>query len=262
MTIRGYISTRRRRPLIRFVARQCGRFLRCYENADDHNFDTNGERLVLRAMAKNDFPVIFDVGANIGAWALMAHDIFPTSTIHCFEIMRSTCENLSRQTHGIAQIMVNQYGLSDEEADVPVRHYPTMPVLSTVTQYPHDLDYVEDTGHVTTGDAYMDSHGIGHVDFVKIDVEGAENSVLRGFSRAFAAGKIDVVQFEYGQVSVVTRFMLRDFFAFFAQYGYIVGKIYPNYVDFRDYDFGFEDFNGCNYLAVSGKREDLISLLT
>lgn len=30
---------------------------------------------------------------------------------------------------------------------------------------------------------------------------------------------------------------------------YAVGKIYPDYVDFRDYDLGDEDFLGPNYLA-------------
>jgi len=40
-----------------------------------------------------------------------------------------------------------------------------------------------------------------------------------------------------------------------------LGKIYPNYVDFREYRFQDEDFLGPNYLAVHSSLESLIESL-
>ena len=42
----------------------------------------------------------------------------------------------------------------------------------------------------------------------------------------------------------------------------VVGKIFPSYVDFREYELKDEDFQGPNYLAVRAARADLIALLS
>ena len=53
-----------------------------------------------------------------------------------------------------------------------------------------------------------------------------------------------------------------DFYEFFTQKNYVVGKIYPNYVDFKDYTLDDENFLGPNYLAVKKEYQDLISALS
>ena len=104
----------------------------------------------------------------------------------------------------------------------------------------------------------MKKHGITHVDFLKLDVEGAENRVLQGFANALQDRLIDVIQFEYGRANIISKFLLYDFYVLFQKYGYKVGKIYPNYVDFREYSSDDENFLGPNYLAV---REELVNHL-
>jgi len=80
---------------------------------------------------------------------------------------------------------------------------------------------------------------------------------LTGFGDMLARNDISLVQFEYGRVNIVNHFLLRDFYAFFRERGYVVGKIFPNYVEFRDYDLMDEDFLGPNYLACA---EDMVEL--
>jgi len=70
-----------------------------------------------------------------------------------------------------------------------------------------------------------------------------------------------LVQFEYGRVNILTHFLLRDFYELFARFGYVVGKIYPDHVDFRSYDLGDEDFLGPNYFACSA-GDPIISVLS
>jgi hypothetical protein len=112
-----------------------------------------------------------------------------------------------------------------------------------------------------TGDAWCDAHGIGEIDFLKIDVEGAEFRVIDGFSRRIAAGKIHCIQFEYGPFSIQTRFLLRDYYALLAEH-YWIGKVYPNYVDFSDYHWQLETLRFCNYCCVLRTRPDLRDLLS
>jgi len=92
-------------------------------------------------------------------------------------------------------------------------------------------------------------------------VEGAERLVLKGFSEALDAGRIDVIQFEYGKVAILTHFLLKDFYELFEDKGYAVGKIFPDHVDFRPYKLEDEDFLGPNYLAVRRERADIIEAL-
>ncbi len=60
------------------------------------------------------------------------------------------------------------------------------------------------------GDEFLAREGIGRVDFLKLDVEGAEHLVLQGLNEYLQKGRIRLVQFEYGLVNILTHFLLRD----------------------------------------------------
>ena len=124
-----------------------------------------------------------------------------------------------------------------------------------------DAAIAEVAAHITTGDEFLKTHGIAHVDFLKIDVEGAEFSVLNGFQNAFARNAIDLVQFEYGEINLKTRDFLQDYYKFFTARGFVVGKLYPEGVMFKDYALADEDFLGPNYIACRAERTDLIAAL-
>jgi len=56
--------------------------------------------------------------------------------------------------------------------------------------------------------------------------------------------------------------LLYDFYRFFEEHGYQVGKIYPDHVEFRGYSVRDEDFRGPNYLAIRRELQDLIAALS
>ena len=45
-----------------------------------------------------------------------------------------------------------------------------------------------------------------------------------------------------------------------SEQGFVVGKVFPKFVDFFEYTFSREDFLGNNYMAVRRERCDLIGL--
>ena len=61
-------------------------------------------------------------------------------------------------------------------------------------------------------DAFLSTRGIAHVDLLKLDVEGAELSALRGLGELLAPERTEVVQFEYGGTTLDAGNRLGDFF--------------------------------------------------
>lgn len=255
-----FAARHRRNFLVRKVAKACESFLLSYENLD-HGMQRNGELFVLRALARFDLRTVFDVGANVGDWTIVARHALPTAAIHAFEISEPTWRRLCDNTRHLDGIHCRNVGLADSERTVTIRRYDGLPALTTMYEYPHTLPFTEVRADVITGDSYAEGNGIERVDYLKVDVEGMEHLVLKGFSKTIERGAIDVIQFEYGRVSVVTRFLLCDYYRLLEGHGYVIGKLFPNYVDFREYDVEDEDFLGPNYVACRKEKVEYIRAL-
>jgi len=256
-----FVVRHRRNRLLKGIAGLCRRYLNFYGNLS-YDLNSNGEAFALRTVSAFRPKVIFDVGANVGDWTMAAKSACPDATIHSFEIAPPTFQQLVANTRSLKDVYCNNVGLSDRPGSIQLRHYDQFPALTTHLDYPHPFASSTITAEVTTGDCYAASHGIHHIDLLKIDVEGMEASVVRGFSNMFFRHAIDLVQFEYGQVNIVSRFLLRDFYEFFREHGYVTGKIFPDYVDFREYNFRDEDFMGPNYLACHTSKLDYLQALS
>ncbi|NLF30215.1 MAG: FkbM family methyltransferase [Planctomycetes bacterium] len=255
-----YVASHRRGRVVRRLAALCRQYLQWFANAN-YDIDSNGESFVLSAIRPFGPRVILDVGANVGHWCRTAKGFLPEAEVHAFEIAPPTCEALRRNVADLPGVHCEATGLSDEPGELAIRYYPDLPALTTSIAYDHPYASRELVVPVTTGDEFLRRRGIARVDLLKIDTEGMEHRVLKGFRRALTDGRIDLVQFEYGQASIVTGFLLRDYHRMLGELGYAVGKIYPNHVDFRDYRFADEDFVGPNYLACRRDRTDLLGAL-
>jgi FkbM family methyltransferase len=243
------------------MAQYCATYLSWYENLD-YNLADNGERHVLRALKGANLRVIFDAGANLGEWARAARESHPEAVIHCFEIVAETRAQLRRRTKHDPLITVGDCGLLDRCGEVEVKTFTGQSNLASIYgDYPHLKNDGTVKCGVSTGDAYVREHAIGQIDFLKMDVEGAEACVLRGFEQTIAQRRIAIIQFEYGQPNLVSGARLGELYGFLLSRGYRVGKIYPNYVDFRPYHLNNEDYRAANYLAVRSERGELIKLL-
>jgi FkbM family methyltransferase len=255
------IARYRRWLPVRLLARGSEIFLRLYNNV---NYDAaaNGERRILELLGRRNITCIFDVGTSIGEWLQLARRCCPAATIHAFEIVPSTFEQLRRRLGTEPQLILNPFGLAEKRGTVDVLYCPDDPELSSIFPYPTGKQSLPVCCNITTGDAYCAERGIAHIDFLKLDIEGLELPALRGFEGMLTDGGIDVIQFEYGFINILPKFLLKDLYELLAAHGYVAGKIFPAYVDFRAYQLKDEDFMGPNYLAVRRDRSDLIALLS
>jgi FkbM family methyltransferase len=185
---RGYVSTR--------MANFCRYYLRVYENCN-WEFAKNGEEEALRRLTPVAPSVIFDVGAHEGTWSDIALKCFPTATIHAFEIAPPTAIKLSSHFSQTERVVVNAIGLGESAGSVEVIYFPGHAdnTLIPPAGQPLPADARRLLCEVETGDGYCLMKAITHIDFCKIDVEGFEYNVIKGFSSMLSSKSVDVVQF-------------------------------------------------------------------
>ncbi len=235
---------------------------RLYENRN-HDIYSNGELTVLKKMAKLNPKVMIDGGANIGKYSLLIQDTNPQATTYAFEPVKETCKILTINIEQYSNIVAIQKGLHKEETSMEINLFDSNTHSSIF-----DINKVMTESNKTTtidlvkGDSFLTDAKIEYVDFLKLDIEGAEYNAIVGFEESLKSGKIRAIQFEYGYINIVTKKLLLDFYNFFEEYGYIVGKIFPKTVEFRKYNHKHEDFIGPNFIAVKKDDQELIDLLT
>ncbi len=193
----------------------------------------------------------------------MAAEHFPNATIHTFELSNLTFEVLAK-TLSDARFVNNNCGLSDAEGSIRYKDYGPESKFNTLlgnaTYHDDQIAVTEREGLVRTGNAYCQEHGIDQIDFLKVDVEGAEHMVLSGFSELLNNQAIRAVQFEYGYTNGDAHFLMRDFYQLFESHGYQVGKIHRQGVQFQAWSYPLNNFkSGPNFLAVRSTDTELIS---
>lgn len=233
--------------------------------AAEEGFALTGEKQLLGRLERAKIDTILDVGANRGEWTSMARKHFPSARIHAFEIMPEVYRKFIDNTVLDNRIIPNGFGLGEKIGTIPMKYFEDNDYFNThlgMLNFIADLPFQWRECLTVTGDAYMKHHKIDHIDFLKIDVEGGEHLVMKGFIEAMSAGKIGCIQFEYGLANIVSRWLLVDFHELLTPLGYIFGKLSPDGVAFKKYNLNDENFIGPNIVAVHQSRQDLVAALS
>ncbi len=255
-------SQHRRNPLVRFRARQNELSVRAFNN-ENRDMAQNGELWLMRAAhdyfrEKYDENVVFDVGANVGDWALRYHSISGASRIHCFELSKKTSQLCRSNLKAIDQIEVLSFGLSDKTEEIRV-FVNGSPDVTSIYQRVDSEDSENEVCDVVTGDDYLRKNRIERVSFLKIDAEGSEHLVLDGLKDTLRNDRIDLIQFEYGEFNIASRRLLRDFYEQLGSFH--IGRLFPSWVEFSGWHKELENFKAANFVAVRKDLNDLTSLL-
>ncbi len=231
-----------------------------------YEFDKNGERDLLEKLSKLKLQIVFDVGSNVGDWTITALKFFPQAKVHCFELSARTFDTLRKNLDGKG-VALNNLGLSSESGTIEYKDYGENSTVNTLltnaTYHDHRIKPTIVSGKVVTGSEYCQQHHVNKIDFLKIDVEGAEHLVLMGFSSLLAKKAIRVIQFEYGYTNGDAKFLMRDFYALFDQYGYVVGRVEQGGVRIQPWSYSLNDFkSGPNFVAVHRDDADAIQAIS
>ncbi|PCJ57470.1 MAG: hypothetical protein COA79_15680 [Planctomycetota bacterium] len=256
------LSRYRGKPFTEAIEKLCSVFHRSLNNLD-FNMERNGEGRVLRIITNSQPQLIFDVGANVGEWSKLVSKMVPSCKIHAFEIVPSTYEQLLHATDSLSNVMQINYGLSSKEDMITIslgKNSATATGCRIEGMSYHDNYYDQEIQCKTVkACTHMMDHKINNIDFVKIDVEGMDLQVIKGFEDQLQ--NVCAVQFEYGIFNISSHDLLADFYNYLINSGFVVGKIYPRYVAFQEYHYNLENFHGSNFLAVKSNEKELISKL-
>ena len=128
--------------------------------------------------------VVFDVGAATGEYAVHFAKTFPEAHIYCFEPLPDSFRKLERRIQPYqGRVHAFPYGLyrNDEMKDFYVAAYRDASSLFNRNLPGSEIRKVR----FRTLDDFVRENAIQKIDFMKIDVEGAELDVIKGGEKSF-----------------------------------------------------------------------------
>ena len=143
---------------------------------------------------------IFDVGCFAGTYdnGAPAVNVFTQLSnvdVHYFDPVPEFIDGVSKQIKNKKRSFLNKCGLSNTTGELPY-YSEVMSFVERSKTLPHRKTAPDRTFKIVRGDEYVKKHKVKSIDFLKIDVEGFEKSVIEGFGSFLNSVKI--IQFEYG----------------------------------------------------------------
>ena len=135
--------------------------------------------------------VVFDVGAHLGQTTLHFRKVFPNASIHCFEPVSSTYQQLVLNLDGRDRVFANNSALGNRVGRAFVQKGSSELTHSMLLSNDTEKDLEEVA--VDTIDAYLKRKRIERINLLKIDVEGYEAEVLAGAEATMARHGIDAI---------------------------------------------------------------------
>jgi len=190
------------------VMRRIARTLNCRLVVDD---EYSIDRILRLYFGGYKEPVFFDVGANVGQTVVRLKKICPSCKIFCFEPQLSALAELKGKYDGDGNVDINDFAFGSEVGRLELLERIKNGTTS-FNEYNQNSTYVSakvDAHKVSNGEdlivqKYMVevetidnfTQKFSHIDLLKIDVEGFEESVLKGAEQAISSGKFKFIEIE------------------------------------------------------------------
>lgn len=213
------------------------------------------------SLLSDDPKLIVDIGSNIGSYTETLLSKFPNSVYFLFEPSKRNMEILSNKFYSFDNVYCSSYALSDETAVKNLYSNEEGSGLASLTKRRLDhfnisMDVVESVNTIRF-DEFLSCDDIPDIpeiiDYVKMDVEGHELSVLKGFGSLI--DKVKLIQFEFGGCNIDTRTYFQDFWYFFKENNFSIYIITPEdgTKKVTSYQEAFEFFTTTNYIALNNR---------
>lgn len=133
--------------------------------------------------------ICLDVGANFGWYTtLMALKCGEDGEVHAFEPMPGAFGDLARNIQVAGSppnVSLNNVALGDKAGTIQIHLFDDLPTgHASIAANAGVTTTISDCRMITL-DSYLTEHAVKQVDFVKVDIEGAELMFLNGAERLF-----------------------------------------------------------------------------
>lgn len=165
--------------------------------------EDSGEEAVIKMLQKElqVSPVLFDVGANNGQYLEMLLRVLKDKKpiIHSFEPDAKAYGKLKLKFGHFENVFLNNFALGEKNHTSVLYVSKDGGVDSSLIKSTEN-EFLEYQIEVKTLDDYCNDNNILKIDFLKIDTEGFEMSVLKGASKMIDKDAIKQLQLEHGSI--------------------------------------------------------------
>jgi FkbM family methyltransferase len=149
--------------------------------------------------------VIYDVGASVGTWALLAKAIIPEATIEAFEPLPAHCLEFEKNLRTVEGVRLHTLALGAERASkiLRVTDFSDASSMLSIAAAGCSQFGANEVSRVQVEmqrlDDYRGQQGLPFPDLMKLDVQGYEVEVLKGASECLSHVKAVVVEVSFSE---------------------------------------------------------------
>ena len=207
------------------------------------NCNTNGELFFYNSI-KNNINIIFDVGCKDDSIFLDFN-----KEVHYFDPNLDNIDSLSSINNNNSKSYFNNFGLSDNNEDIfYYPHYDSFINRTKTLNFNNDNKVIL---KVKKTKDYIVENNITNIDFLKIDTEGYELKIIKGFEDMLNI--VQIIQFEYGGTYIDANIKLEEIILYLKSFGFenfcylSSDKLIP-IIDYTDH------YNYCNIVCFNVKK--------
>jgi len=170
-----------------------------------------------------DVRIVMDVGAHVGETVAHYRHWHPEAEVWACEPVTASYEKLAARFADDALVRCRQIALGAREYEGLITAKGASPKNRLVNKERGEVERVV----VLDGDSFCERHAIEHVGMLKVDTEGTDLDVLRGFNAMLTDQRIDVLQVEAGMSVFNPKHVpFEEFKAYLSPLGYHLFAIY------------------------------------
>jgi len=165
--------------------------------------------------------VFFDIGANIGSYSVPA--AIRGVQVHAFEMMDENIRHLTAamSANGVNNVSIVRAAISDSPGTTGFRASSAWAYADDDT--PGEIPKLRIDNYITTS-------RIGHVDLIKIDIEGSELAALKGMQKLLKRDKPDIVIESNALTCGNHNYSYRELLALLSNEGYRIFRIHSGWL--------------------------------
>jgi FkbM family methyltransferase len=155
---------------------------------------------LLELLRSNPPKVIYDIGANVGTWTLLAKALFPNATVHAFEPLSKHQAVFEATAAVLEGVHLHPVALGASEESRPMRiadFSDESSLLPFANESKNAAQNTSEIVQIVALDHYASLKRLPMPDLIKLDVQGYEVTVLEGATACLESAQAIITEVSF-----------------------------------------------------------------